>query len=320
MTDLNTQTDTSNEMTAEEARYFETGGVETPPPSEPEAPAPETLNPVQDDEVTDEDDQSRDSRGRFVPHQALHQERAERKKAQQELENIRQKQAILEDRWNTLLAVKGDQQKPVDDTPPDPDQDIFAFSKWQADQLRQLQEKVTGREQQETQSRQQAAEEAAIWSDWQTSATSYAQENPTFNDAAVHLATARDKQLEAMANLYPQFANKAARDQQMNAELRDIIATAKKSGVNPAEAVYNLATNGYGFQAQAPDNGAMKLPDALAKVQAGQNASRTLASSGGRSQADPMSAEAIANMSENDFKEFIKDPANAKRFEQMLRN
>lgn len=303
----------SVELSPSEQAFFESGGqteiVETPAETSNEPAQIEQSGVVQ--EVSSE----RDEKGRFVPHQALHAEREEHKKTKSELEQIRQRQAVLDDRWNTLLKANQPAEAQQPAAPPNPEEDIFAYSKWQADQLKALQDKVDGREQQEQQSRQEVEQEQALWGEWSQSAQSYAATQTDFGDAVKFLSDARDRQLQALSIANPGFANEQGRVQQINTELKSIVIAAKQQGMSPAEAVYKIA-QGYGYAAAPPS---LKLPDSLAKIDAAQNASRTLAASPGRDAGDPMSAEAIASMSNTEFDTWYRDPANAKRFDALMR-
>lgn len=309
----------SDVLTPSEEAYFESAGttevVETPAASAPQPDAP-----ISPDAPAAETPAERDEKGRFVPHQALHAEREEHKKTKSQLEEISRKQAILEDRWNTLLALKEQKQEPVDDTPPDPNEDIFAFSKWQADKIKALTEKVEGREKQEEQQRTISQQENELWNHWSESAQSYATEKPDFGDAIKFLSDARMKQLSALAAVEPTFSSEQGRNNQINAELRQIVAGARQRNENPAAVVYQIAA-AYGYTPSAADGddpAKLELPQKLAQIDAAQKASLTLTTPGGRSATDPLTPEAIASMSQPEFETWMKSPENAKRFESMM--
>jgi hypothetical protein len=313
-------------LSASEQAFFESGGeteiIETPAePSNDLAPQGDLAASIEPAVVQPEVTGERDEKGRFVPHQALHAEREEHKKTKSQLEEIGRKQAVLEDRWNTLLKLNQTAETQQPTAPPDPNEDIFAFSKWQAEQMEALKAKVEGREQQEQQTRQEAEQEQALWGEWSQSAQFYATRQADFGDAVKFLSDARDRQLQALSIANPGFANEQGRVQQINNELKSIVLAAKQQGMSPAEAVYKIA-QGYGYAVAAPqptDPNTLKLPDSLAKIEAAQNASRSLAASPGRDAGDPMSAEAIANMSNAEFDTWYRDPANAKRFDTLMR-
>ena len=96
-------------LTAEETAYFESGGNAPLTAQEPEHVEKEGLQAETEGVAPPaegaEPEKARDEKGRFVPHQALHAEREEHKKTKAQLEEISRKQAILEDRWNTLLKA-----------------------------------------------------------------------------------------------------------------------------------------------------------------------------------------------------------------------
>lgn len=313
-----TEENTGGLSAAEEA-YFSSGGeseITAEPAAEPSAEPALELQP--EPQAEPEPSPERDEKGRFVPHQALHAEREEHKKTKAELEQIRQQQAILNDRWNTMLQVQQKVQQPEPETPPDPNEDIFAFSKWQADQLKALQERVESREKSEEQQQKIAEQERELWGHWSQSAQSYAAEAPDFGDAVKFLSDTRTRQLKALAAVDPRFGDDNGILGQINAELKSIVVAAKERGENPAKVVHELA-KAYGFaaapqQTQAPNG----LTEKLAQIDAAQNASRTLAASPGRNAGDPISPEAIASMSNSEFEAWMKVPENAKRFQSMM--
>src|SRR6478736_6951391 len=206
-----TDQSTSGLSAAEEA-YFSSGGeteiTADPAPVADLAPTADTVDPVDPSAavVDPAAPQERDDKGRFVPHQALHAEREEHKKTKAELEQIRQQQAILNDRWNTLLTATK-QSEPQAETPPDPEVDIFAHSKWQADRLKALETKLSDREKADEEARTAAAADNELWGHWSQSAQAYAATNTDFGDAVKFLSDTRTAQLKALALVDPSFAS-----------------------------------------------------------------------------------------------------------------
>lgn len=306
-------------LSNEEQAYFETGGEAVPSSVSdiPQTPAEPIVEPAPDLENTNDNaapENVRDEKGRFVPHQALHAEREERKKAQAELQTLRERQAILEDRWNTILKV---QEQPQEEAkgPPNPDEDIFGYMKWQGEELNRIKQERESEVRQRQELAQQTQAEREVTNYWQASVQDYAAREPDFQPAAQWLSEYRHKQLEALSAIDPNMANPAVRNQQIDAELKQIISVAKQQQRNPAELVHQLA-KGWGYNGQAP---AAKVNDTLANLEKAQAASRTLAATGGKSGADPLTPEAIASMSNEDFAKWSEDPANQKRFERMLK-
>lgn len=310
------QTSTA-ELTAEESAYFESGGEATIP-SPVIAPAPEGEGAPTGEQQTDQPQAAeRDEKGRFVPHQALHAEREEHKKTKAELEEIRRNQAVLNDRWNTLLQLRQQQDQPQEQAPPNPEDDIFGYAKWQAEKLKALEEKLTSQETQTRQQQEVAQQEQAIWNEWSQAATSYAAEEPEFGDAVKWLSEFRGKQLQAMSLIDERFASPAGINEQINAELRAIVIAAKQKGVSPAQVVHQLAES-YGFKAKAPDPNNVTLPDSLARVASAQEAAKTVGQVPGRSGGDALTPEAIAAMPPAEFERWASDPKNARLLDQML--
>lgn len=317
-------TDQSNSgLSAAEEAYFTSGGeteiAADPAPVADPAGEP-SLDPTADPAaVVDPAPQDRDDRGRFVPHQALHAEREEHKKTRSELQTLREQQAILNDRWNTMLAVtKPQEQQP--DAPPNPEEDIFAYAKWQGDQIKALTEKVENRDKAEEQARTVADQDREVWGHWSQAAQTYATENTDFGDAVKFLSDTRSAQLKALGVVDPNFSTDQGILNQINAELKSIVVAARSQGQDPAKVVHELA-KAYGFagtKAPTPVPAATELAGKIAQIDAAQTASRTLAAAPGRDAGDPMSPEAIANMSTTEFDTWMKDPANAKRFQQMM--
>jgi hypothetical protein len=316
MTETNTQPQGGDTLSDAELSYFQTGG-ETEVTQEPESNAEVQEGQAAPEAVTQEqpeDQGARDEKGRFVPHGALHAEREEHKKTKAQLEEIARKQAVLEDRWNTLLQAGKQQEAPADDTPPDPNVDIFAYTAWQGEQVKKLQARLDEDAAQRQQMTQQQAEEREIVTTWQTSVQEFQTRQADFPDAAKYLSDLRSQQLGALGLDAPTI------NATIDAELKGVIKQAKTLGKSPAEIIYQYASvSGYKHaQTQQQTTGNVQMPDNLARVAAAQEASRTIASGSGRAGADPTSPEAIAAMSEKEFAVWASIPENARRFERML--
>ncbi|TIM14471.1 MAG: hypothetical protein E5Y67_12390 [Mesorhizobium sp.] len=313
--------DENTTLSASESAFFESGG-ETPIVETPEAPEVETPT-VETPEIAEQPivEQARDEKGKFVPHQALHAEREEHKKTRSELQTIKERQAVLEDRWNTLLKASAAQETPVDE-PPDPNVDVFAALKWTQDKLLEQQKSAQEtREQQERQTQEQQAEQQ-VWSYWQQDAASYTKENPDFGNAAKWLSDYRDKQLTAYSAVDSRFASPQARNAQIETELKDIVIRGAQAGRSPASIVYEIA-KGYGYatkpaEAETIDPANVELSEKLTTIDKAMAQSKTLGQAAGRAGGDALSAEAIASMPEREFEAWMKTPANAARFKTLM--
>lgn len=301
------------ELSAEEQAYFETGG-ESAIPVEEEKPSEAQAEQPQAEEGQPPEDVPRDEKGKFVPHQALHAEREEHKRTKSELAEIRQKQAVLEDRWNTLLSLKQQQEAPKEEGPPDPNEDIFAYAKWQGEQLAALQQKISGQEQQVQQQQAMQQAEAQLWNEWSRDAQEYATQTPDFGDAVTYLSQMRDQQLKALSIANPDFSTEQGRVAQINAELKQIVLSAKQQRMSAAQAVYEIA-KGYGYTRRASDP---VLPEKLQGVAQAQESARTIGQSPGRATGDAMTPETIAAMPADEFNRWAADPKNARLLEKFL--
>lgn len=303
-------------FTEGEQAFFDSRG-EKDIPAEVSQETPAVVEIPSSEEISG---QIRDEKGKFVPHQALHAEREEHKKTKAQLEEFGRKFAVSEDRWNTLLQLNKQEEKPAI-APPDPETDIFGYVKWQKDQLEGLQKTISERDKATQEQQQASQQEQAIWGAWESGAKTYATENPDFGNAAQWLSDYRMKQLEAIGIVDPRMSDPAARNQQINAELRDIILSAKQQNANPAELVFKLA-KGYGYTgkneaaAETIDPNAA-LGEKIDQLGKAISQSKTMTATAGKAAAEPNSAEALLNMSDAEFGVWLKTPANAKLFKQM---
>jgi len=316
-------------LTADETSYFESGGEKIAPSLGGEGEA--GLDEAQTEQTTlpegtEAEQTGADKKGSLVPHGAFHAEREEHKKTKAELEAVNQRLAVLDDRWNTLLAVKDGKPTEAEpeansDAAPDPEQDLVGYLKWLAGQNKAVQEQSRQREQEE----QSRRAEAEVWNTWDSAVTHARTIRPDFDKATDFLADLRFKQLEALAVVDPRFVDPQARIGQINGELREIIASAAKGGKNPAQVVYEMA-HAYGYKPDAVSGGATSDPkdthqqtlDKIAALDEAQRASKTLGASGGTNSGDPMTAEAIAAMSPSEFDAWYRDPKNVRIYDKIL--
>lgn len=296
----------SSILTPDEQAYFSSGG-ETELPVEQEH-APEAEQQAETQAPEGDKPAERDERGKMVPHGALHAEREEHKKTKALNEETARKLAILDDRWNTLLKVS---EKPAaqEEKPPNPDDDIFAFAKWNADQLQKVQADLAAQRQQEQQARQLSEEDQAIRHVWNAAVNEFSAKTPDYKDAATHLADLRVKQLSILG------IDQATIHATIDNELKGVIQQARQNGANPAEVIYNYA-KASGYAGKKPE-----MSDAERKVQeidTAQQRGKTISGQPGRSSADPLTAEAIASMPQDEFKSWISKPENERRFKQLM--
>lgn len=249
--------------------------------------------------------------GRFVPHGAFHKEREKRKATEQELEAMREKFTRADERMqllNDLLGNDGQQaqqKKDVeDDTPPDPEKDIFAFVKWQTKQIEKLQSRLTETADQ-TNQREQARSTQQIY---QADAMRFMQEQPAFRDAYQFLLEGRSKELEAVG-----VSDAGQRQRMIADEERGIVEQALKAGKSPSQLIYSLATaRGFVPKAQQQQQSANERVAAIKRGQ--QNAGPSLSNAGGSS-GEGLTTEALANMSEEEFDAVVSKLSKSQRMQ-----
>jgi hypothetical protein len=265
----------------------------------------------------------------------LRAEREARKAEQTELSTLREKHSRLDERLRlfseataapkpgaTAATAQPAVAQPAADTPPpDPEQDIFGYVKWQGDQIVKLTAKV-GETQQNVDKTAQTFQESSADTQLRTAygndARRFAGENPDFGHAYTHYLTVRHATLEAAG-----YSDQAERRQIIEQEERDIVKRAFEGQRSPAATIYAIAKQiGYqkpadppqpasaGEQAQpapvaqpaaaAPAPAAPSAVDQVNRVAAAQAASRSLSSAGG-SPVIQMSIATLLDMSDPEF-------------------
>lgn len=300
-----------DEFTAEEQAFFETGGEAEIPAEQPQIE--EAAEPVAEEQETGEEGQERDEKGRFVPHGAFHAERERRKEIEGRLNDVLQKQAVLEERWKSIQKPT-DEAKADEDPEPDPNKDIFAHNAWLKRQFERERQANEEWRQGQQKTQEQQRQDTQIATSWAQSVQKFQQEQPAFPQAAQYLVDMRSQQLAAFGYSEAQI------NEAINTEVKNATAWAMQQGKSPAEVVFAYA-QASGFKPQEKTQEPAKttdLPDQLKKVELAQRSARTIASGGGKTNADPESPEAIASMSQAEFEAWYSKPENARRFNSMM--
>lgn len=310
-------------LSAAENAFFDSGGNV---PLEPEKPADGLQTENQTPPETVEPDGSvnvRDDKGRFVktiPFDVFHAEREQHKQTKAEMAELREFKGRMEERWQLLAsAAQQTEQKPVDQDPePDPNTDIFAHNAWLKRQIDGFKKTQTDRDQSEKQAKEASEGEARVWNYWNETAKAYKAENPEFEDAVKFMSDARTKQLKSLSGLHPQLRTEAGIVQQINSELHAIIVAAAQNGVSPAKYVFDMAKEwGYAGK-QPPANEALTLPAELARVATAQAASRTVGAAPGAATGAELTLQQIVDMPQGEFKAWMADPKNSRRYDKLM--
>lgn len=287
--------------------------------------------PEEADDGTQTDD-------KVINHGAFHKERERRKQVEKDLAELKEKFARGDERMKIMQELQAKAEKPaetekVDEDPePDPEEDVFAYIKWQQREMGRLREANTKTTETFEETRQQAdaaTEQAQMVQSYERAATEYAKTEPKFFEAYQHLLDSRHRELEFLG-----YTDQNERAQILHNEEMTIARHALANRKNPAEIMHGLAKE-RGFAPQVPasdpepaktDTQAAKTDetavaaekseaDKLAELKTAQEASMSLSSAGGAGVRE-MSMEALAEMSEEEFEEFKEN--NPKEFRLIM--
>jgi len=286
---------TMSQLNEAETKFFESGGEDVAPSLLDDAPASTdaaeetrpSIEPQTHAEPLPGENPERDSReGRFVPLQALQEERAEKKQLREELRQYREWQAQLAQRLQQMPAQK--EADPVPDPQTKPLEYInHVLGNMQASTT-ELQQ---WRQQQEMATQQRAAVQQ--YASWATSQErEFAKAQPEYHDAYRYATEARDKELQALGYTDPETRANIVR---MNTA--EIINGAASQGRNPAELVWEYA-RARGFMPKAARGGGNA--EAQAKIAAGLQAAGGKLNQGGSTGEGDVSAKDLAGITDPD--------------------
>lgn len=263
--------------------------VETAPePEAPEVPRETKPEVKVDKPAVTEDKPIPDVK--FVPLEALQEERAEKKQLKEELRQFKEWQSSVQEQLKQLPAAQQAQA-------PDPNTDPFGYQNWALQQLGgTVQEINQWRQQQQTQAQaQEQANRVLGWASQQAKAFEASQ--PEYPNAYKFATEARSKEYQAMGISDPAMIN-----QLIEQDTARIISHAAQNGLNPAELIYKFAEL-RGFAGKGKTAQGALDPNAQAKIAAGQAAAPKL-DKGGSTADGEMTAKDLANI--NDPAEFEK--------------
>lgn len=292
-----------DEFSAEELAILK---GETPPEAVPAPPVSNGTSPEGHDSATDDveeietenPEQERDEKGRFVPKSAYLRVKGEKDGISQKLATVaaelirqREREAIFRE---ALSATKP--QEPAEpEREISPEEDIFAFAKRQQQEIANLKKMIEGgdpwglRERLDAMQMQTAASQDL---------TAFAAKEPAFMDAYAYLSQARARELEALG-----ISDARQRETHIKQEARQIIQEAISNGRSAAETIWRLA-QARGFQPKPKDAPGLN-PDAVAQIERinkGKEASATLRGTGTTADTGaPLTLTKLADMSETEY-------------------
>lgn len=278
--------------------------VDASQPGVKEAPktADAPVDPAADPAAKQEDPKTVDLR-------ALQEARAEAREA-------KQRNALLEQRTNEILAAFTAQQAAQQYQEPPrerPVGDPLAL-------LEYLAEKVDRQEITANEARQYAEQEGYRQQNMRqlhVLEVQFQAAKPDYFDAVNHLRDTRNRELEIMFPL----ANADQRAQYIAQEWQQVVAQSVQAGLNPAEQVYNLSL-ARGFTApQAAAAAAattQQRQSNLSAVAAAQQRHQSLSDAPGGETIAPLDAKSLARMSDKDFKAWMSKKGNEAKFDEIM--
>lgn len=271
-----------DELTSEEKAQFE--AMKAPP----EAAESPQAQPETEVEVDGAEPAAREQpeHQKMVPHGALHEERARRKRAEEDLRALRERMAYFEGQ-----AAARKPPEPQEPDLPNPEDDPIGAIKAQQEFIRRQIASRRDMDQQQQVARQQQELISSATIEWDA----YKRENPDAEQAYKHIRETRGRELLLMG-VEPARAN-----QILNAEEFQAMQAARRSGRNIGEYVVELAQY-RGWQKPTPQ-----------PRQDGKEAAKSLSGLGG-SPTGPMTAERLASMTVEEFEAYqTKNPATVRR-------
>lgn len=258
---------------------------------EPEIPAEEIAaeQPAEETsqvEAEQPKEEKKDPSEKNVPHGAFHEERQKRKAAEQELNQLRQNQAVIADRYNQLWQAVNQQQQPQipsEDVDPLTNHRVRLAMAERAQQ--QLAAELQARRQQDAASQQEQAFRAHV----SGLEVAFVKEKPDYPQALQFARERRAQELEALGYPPEEIPTRLQNDAMA------IAWDALRQGRNPAAAIY-AAAEVMGYKRKEVQ-GQQKIET----LQKGTQAAKTL---GNGQPAGVPTPEQIADMSDIEFAEF----------------
>lgn len=233
------------------------------------------------------------SEGKFVPLQALQEERAEKKQLRKELRQYREWQAQLAQRLQQMPVV---QPIPVAEAPDPQTRPLDYINHVLGNMQSTTAELQPWRQQQEQSAQQRAAVQQ--YESWATAQEQeFVKEQPEYPEAYRFAAEARDRELQTLG-----YSDPAARANIVLMNTAEIINNAIQQGQNPAELVWEYA-RARGFVSKAARASAGNA-EAQAKIAAGLQAAGAKPNQGGATGDGEMTTKDLSGIS--DPEEFEK--------------
>ena len=252
--------------------------------------AAEEADDSQTDETEEEDAAARKRKEpKKVPLKALQEERQKRKELQEQLKQL---QAQMQAFQQQMQQPQEGNQEGEAEQPPNPEEDPLGYIEYVGKQQQKTEQEIR-------QMQQQYQVNAMLQHGEQLAAQYRQQVGPEIYDKAFdHVVQSRANELKAYG--YPEEAVQ----QMLQQELMAGMLTALQTGRNPGELLMEFA-KARGFNPEAIKE-QLEAPKKKAEmIQKGQAHSRSLVD-GGKGNTAPLSAEKLANMSQEEFEAYVR--------------
>lgn len=281
-------------LTSQEAAFFESGGTQTEgldTAAQPEAQTQQTE--TQPEQQTEQHDQTQNQEPRTVPLAALREEREERKRLRDELNQVRSQTDALVARILHAQQPQQEQQPQIPDYSQDPVGHLRAQNELLQRQLGQVTNYLNGQHQQSQQYTEQQAVVQQMQDFLVADEAKFRTQAPDYDAAASFLQNSRASEYKALGMNNPAEISRA-----LQQDLMAMVNIARHNGTSVAEAAYTLAkARGYkGAQQPQQQEGAAKI----AAINQGQQHAASLSQAGGGA-APPMSVERLLAMDDAEF-------------------
>lgn len=238
--------------------------------------------PKEEPKVEAKEESKEEEKPKFVPLEALHEERMKRKELKERLEKQEQRfQEFLQ-----KVSPRDEPKEPVFEN----ETDRLRYEQQQLAKSVQEQQRFVDEQRRAAHENQRVQ---SVINVYQTKAEQYAKQNPAFTEAYRFLLESRKNEYLAVGYTPDQVAQLLAND-----ELA-IVHKAMEDEADPAERIFNIA-KARGFT-QKP-----KAAEKIENIEKGMNKSKTLSSVSGSSP-KTLTLEMLSEMSEDEFSKLSYD-------------
>lgn len=303
-------------LSAEETKYFESGGDDGAPAGDPPPPPDDSPPPEGDgadtgqtpDPAPKANEGKKQPSGKTVAIEALHESRAREKEIRDQLAEERRQRAIIDQRTAAILetfnrqnAAPQQQQQQQPETPAIPaiDQDPVGHIIGRLEEVNKKLGDVAKTNEQRTVADQQVTAIRNLQNTAIAMEEEFKKVTPDYDDAVNHLRATQEAEL-AEQGYTPQEIRNFIAQQALGAAARAI-----QQGKNPGQVLYAMAkVRGWAPKPAAPVQPAAPAAptpvERVANIQRGQNEGRSLSQSRGTAPA-PLTSQRLLEMSNEEF-------------------